>query len=72
MIIVLQVNNRKNILICENQNKVEGRKWELLLTRMALISGQTLVNFLIQIHIAVNEVQMKLIKGEVLKIFSFT
>lgn len=44
MIIVLQVNNRKNILICENQNKVEGMKWELLLTRMALISGQTLVN----------------------------
>lgn len=129
MIIVLQVNNRKNILICENQNKVERRKWELLLTRMALISGHTLVNslfksiyfaniltlrkaiiwldywyiwegniryvgvkheiyryffcskificsifsrFLIQIHIAVNEVQMKLIKGEVLKIFSFT
>lgn len=28
--------------------------------------------FLIQIHIAVNEVKMKLIKGEVLKIFSFT
>lgn len=44
MIIVLQVNNRKNILICENQNKVEGMKWELLLTRMAFISGQTLVN----------------------------
>lgn len=44
MIIVLQVNNRENILICENQNKVEGMKWELLLTRMALISGHTLVN----------------------------
>lgn len=44
MIIVLQVYNRKIIFICENQNKVEGRKCELLLTRMALISGQTLVN----------------------------
>lgn len=44
MIIVLQVNNRKKILICENQNKVEGMKWELLLIPMALISGHTLVN----------------------------
>lgn len=44
MIIVLQVYNRKIIFICEYQNKVEGRKWELLLTRRALISGQTLVN----------------------------